>query len=93
MSLLIHLLFAVNHAPPPAPVQPSSGGSMLGSIGSTIAQGIQMCFYFVFEKEHGKQEPLFAFGTISRMYYLAFNGLQKYTMKLKGKRVLGESFS
>ncbi|KAI5661316.1 hypothetical protein M9H77_20639 [Catharanthus roseus] len=40
MSLLIHLLFAVNHAPPPAPVQPSSGGSMLGSIGSTIAQGM-----------------------------------------------------
>lgn len=31
---------AVNHAPPPAPVQASSGGSMLGGIGSTIAQGM-----------------------------------------------------
>ncbi|KAL3814368.1 hypothetical protein ACJIZ3_015636 [Penstemon smallii] len=30
----------VNHAPPPAPVQSSSGGSMLGGIGSTIAQGM-----------------------------------------------------
>ncbi|KAL9252886.1 hypothetical protein AKJ16_DCAP07334 [Drosera capensis] len=29
----------VNHAPPPAPMQ-SSGGSMLGGIGSTIAQGM-----------------------------------------------------
>ncbi|KAL8541769.1 hypothetical protein ACS0TY_002868 [Phlomoides rotata] len=29
----------VNHAPPPA-VQSSSGGSMLGGIGSTIAQGM-----------------------------------------------------
>ncbi|XP_077233951.1 uncharacterized protein LOC143876153 [Tasmannia lanceolata] len=28
------------HAPPPAPVQGGSGGSMLGSIGSTIAQGV-----------------------------------------------------
>ncbi|KZV46654.1 hemiasterlin resistant protein 1 [Dorcoceras hygrometricum] len=30
----------VNHAPPPAPLQSSSGGSMLGNIGSTIAQGV-----------------------------------------------------
>ncbi|XP_057787969.1 uncharacterized protein C6C3.02c-like [Salvia miltiorrhiza] len=30
----------VNSAPPPAPVQGGSGGSMLGSIGSTIAQGM-----------------------------------------------------
>ncbi|KAK9060316.1 hypothetical protein SSX86_021020 [Deinandra increscens subsp. villosa] len=30
----------VNRAPPPAPVQGSSGGSMLGGIGSTIAQGM-----------------------------------------------------
>ncbi|CAK9179351.1 unnamed protein product [Ilex paraguariensis] len=29
-----------NHAPPPAPVQGGSGGSILGSIGSTIAQGM-----------------------------------------------------
>lgn len=31
---------AVNHAPPPAPAQAGSGGSMLGGIGSTIAQGM-----------------------------------------------------
>ncbi|XP_038681307.1 coiled-coil-helix-coiled-coil-helix domain-containing protein 10, mitochondrial-like [Tripterygium wilfordii] len=30
----------VNHAPPPAPAQGGSGGSMLGGIGSTIAQGL-----------------------------------------------------
>ncbi|XP_073144792.1 uncharacterized protein [Henckelia pumila] len=30
----------VNHAPPPAPLQSSSGGSMFGGIGSTIAQGM-----------------------------------------------------
>ncbi|XP_027106167.1 uncharacterized protein [Coffea arabica] len=30
----------VNHAPPPAPVQASGGGSLLGNIGSTIAQGM-----------------------------------------------------
>ncbi|PWA69873.1 hemiasterlin resistant protein 1 [Artemisia annua] len=30
----------VNRAPPPAPVQSSGGGSMLGGIGSTIAQGM-----------------------------------------------------
>ncbi|KAG8368587.1 hypothetical protein BUALT_Bualt15G0061000 [Buddleja alternifolia] len=30
----------VNRAAPPAPVQGSSGGSILGSIGSTIAQGM-----------------------------------------------------
>ncbi|XP_071691657.1 uncharacterized protein [Rutidosis leptorrhynchoides] len=30
----------VNRAPPPAPVQSSNGGSMLGGIGSTIAQGV-----------------------------------------------------
>ncbi|KAA8545669.1 hypothetical protein F0562_020880 [Nyssa sinensis] len=30
----------VSRAPPPAPVQGGSGGSMLGSIGSTIAQGM-----------------------------------------------------
>ncbi|CAA2998933.1 Hypothetical predicted protein [Olea europaea subsp. europaea] len=30
----------VNHAPPPVPAQASSGGSMLGNIGSTIAQGM-----------------------------------------------------
>ncbi|CAK9150936.1 unnamed protein product [Ilex paraguariensis] len=29
-----------HHAPPPAPVQGGSGGSMLGGIGSTIAQGM-----------------------------------------------------
>ncbi|CAI9770024.1 unnamed protein product [Fraxinus pennsylvanica] len=29
-----------NHAPPPAPVQGNTGGSMLGNIGSTIAQGM-----------------------------------------------------
>ncbi|TMW99272.1 hypothetical protein EJD97_002820 [Solanum chilense] len=28
------------HAPPPAPMQSSGGGSMLGGIGSTIAQGM-----------------------------------------------------
>ncbi|KAL2460371.1 Cox19-like CHCH family protein [Abeliophyllum distichum] len=30
----------VNHAPPPAHVQGNTGGSMLGNIGSTIAQGM-----------------------------------------------------
>ncbi|XP_050365811.1 uncharacterized protein C6C3.02c [Argentina anserina] len=30
----------VRQAPPPAPVQSGSGGSMLGGIGSTIAQGM-----------------------------------------------------
>ncbi|XP_019238306.1 PREDICTED: coiled-coil-helix-coiled-coil-helix domain-containing protein 10, mitochondrial-like [Nicotiana attenuata] len=30
----------VHHAPPPAPMQSSGGGSMLGGIGSTIAQGM-----------------------------------------------------
>ncbi|XP_042062325.1 uncharacterized protein C6C3.02c-like isoform X1 [Salvia splendens] len=30
----------VNSAPPPAPIQGGSGGSMLGSLGSTIAQGM-----------------------------------------------------
>nr|XP_043626569.1 uncharacterized protein C6C3.02c-like [Erigeron canadensis] len=30
----------VNHAPPPAPVQGGNGGSMLGRIGSTIADGM-----------------------------------------------------
>ncbi|KAK2983181.1 hypothetical protein RJ640_018526, partial [Escallonia rubra] len=30
----------VNRAPPPAPVQSSGGGSMLGGLGSTIAQGM-----------------------------------------------------
>ncbi|XP_019169218.1 PREDICTED: uncharacterized protein C6C3.02c-like isoform X2 [Ipomoea nil] len=30
----------VNHAPPPAPAQNSRGGSMLGNIGSTIAEGM-----------------------------------------------------
>ncbi|KAL8540514.1 hypothetical protein ACS0TY_001952 [Phlomoides rotata] len=29
-----------HHAPPPAPAQSGSGGSMFGSIGSTIAQGL-----------------------------------------------------
>ncbi|KAK3016268.1 hypothetical protein RJ639_006099 [Escallonia herrerae] len=38
LVLLIHL--AVNRAPPPAPVQSSGGGSMLGGLGSTIAQGM-----------------------------------------------------
>ncbi|KAL2514718.1 hemiasterlin resistant protein 1-like [Forsythia ovata] len=33
-------MVAVNHAPPPVPAQASSGGSMLGNIGSTIAQGM-----------------------------------------------------
>ena len=42
--MFLHLKFyylcdAVNHAPPPAPVQASGGGSLLGNIGSTIAQG------------------------------------------------------
>lgn len=35
---------AVNRAPPPAPVQGGGGGSMLGGLGSTIAQG--MCRNF-----------------------------------------------
>nr|GMD02728.1 coiled-coil-helix-coiled-coil-helix domain-containing protein 10, mitochondrial [Ipomoea batatas] len=30
----------VNHAPPPAPAQNGRGGSMLGNIGSTIAEGM-----------------------------------------------------
>ncbi|KAL5562699.1 hypothetical protein UlMin_032446 [Ulmus minor] len=30
----------VNHAPPPAPAQQGGGGSLLGGIGSTIAQGM-----------------------------------------------------
>ncbi|KAL9241400.1 hypothetical protein vseg_015516 [Gypsophila vaccaria] len=30
----------VNHAPPPAPVPASGGGSLLSGIGSTIAQGV-----------------------------------------------------
>ncbi|KAG2704951.1 hypothetical protein I3843_05G029200 [Carya illinoinensis] len=30
----------VNHAPPPAPAQGGGGGSILGGIGSTIAQGM-----------------------------------------------------
>ncbi|KAK9678836.1 hypothetical protein RND81_11G235900 [Saponaria officinalis] len=30
----------VNRAPPPAPVPASGGGSLLGGIGSTIAQGV-----------------------------------------------------
>ncbi|EEF29615.1 coiled-coil-helix-coiled-coil-helix domain-containing protein 10, mitochondrial [Ricinus communis] len=30
----------VSHAPPPAPAQSSGGGSLLGGIGSTIAQGM-----------------------------------------------------
>ncbi|ESQ40889.1 hypothetical protein EUTSA_v10014959mg [Eutrema salsugineum] len=30
----------VNRAPPPATAQPNGGGSMLGGIGSTIAQGM-----------------------------------------------------
>ncbi|OMO85267.1 Cox19-like CHCH family protein [Corchorus capsularis] len=30
----------VQHAPPPAPAQSSGGGSILGGIGSTIAQGM-----------------------------------------------------
>uniref|UniRef100_A0A5B6ZSM0 Putative hemiasterlin resistant protein 1-like n=1 Tax=Davidia involucrata TaxID=16924 RepID=A0A5B6ZSM0_DAVIN len=29
-----------SHAPPPAPAQNSSGGSMLGGLGATIAQGM-----------------------------------------------------
>lgn len=33
------LSFAVNSAPPPAPVQGGGGGSMLGGLGATIAQG------------------------------------------------------
>lgn len=43
LSLVIYLLivFTVHNAPPPAPVQASSGGSILGGIGSTIAQGMQ----------------------------------------------------
>lgn len=43
-GFLAHALFyhfAVSHAPPPAPVQRSSGGSILGGIGSTIAQGMR----------------------------------------------------
>lgn len=38
------LMVAVNHAPPPVPAQASSGGSMFGSIGSTIAQGREDIF-------------------------------------------------
>ena len=30
----------VSHAPPPAPVQGGGGGSMLGGLGATIAQGM-----------------------------------------------------
>ncbi|XAR53011.1 hypothetical protein NMG60_11021388 [Bertholletia excelsa] len=30
----------VSHAPPPAPVQSRSGGSMLGSLGATVAEGM-----------------------------------------------------
>ncbi|KAL5563366.1 hypothetical protein UlMin_033113 [Ulmus minor] len=30
----------LNHAPPPAPAQQGGGGSLLGGIGSTIAQGM-----------------------------------------------------
>uniref|UniRef100_A0A7C9DLY7 CHCH domain-containing protein n=1 Tax=Opuntia streptacantha TaxID=393608 RepID=A0A7C9DLY7_OPUST len=30
----------VSHAPPPAPASASSGGSMLGSLGATVAQGM-----------------------------------------------------
>lgn len=45
----------MNNAPPPATVQSGSGGSMLGGIGSTIAQGTEklaetffnLCPYFV----------------------------------------------
>ncbi|KAL8168058.1 hypothetical protein V2J09_009557 [Rumex salicifolius] len=29
-----------SHAPPPAPMQTSSGGSMLGGLGATMAQGL-----------------------------------------------------
>ncbi|KAL5550302.1 hypothetical protein UlMin_000478 [Ulmus minor] len=29
----------INHAPPPAPTQQGGGGSLIGGIGSTIAQG------------------------------------------------------
>ncbi|KAG6709995.1 hypothetical protein I3842_06G159700 [Carya illinoinensis] len=32
----------VNHAPSPAPAQAGSGGSILGGIGSTIAQGMSI---------------------------------------------------
>ncbi|KAF8733874.1 hypothetical protein HU200_014726 [Digitaria exilis] len=35
----LEIPFAARQAPPPAPAQ-SSGGSMLGGIGSTIAQGM-----------------------------------------------------
>lgn len=33
---------AASRAPPPAPVQGGSGGSMLGGLGATIAQGMWM---------------------------------------------------
>ncbi|KAK4766335.1 hypothetical protein SAY87_007977 [Trapa incisa] len=36
----MHLHLDLHHAPPPAPAQPSGGGSILGGIGSTIAQGM-----------------------------------------------------
>lgn len=36
---------AVSHAPPPAPVQGNSGGSMLGGLGATIAQGTWISIY------------------------------------------------
>lgn len=38
MIVILYKFFAASRAPPPAPAQ-GGGGSMLGGIGSTIAQG------------------------------------------------------
>lgn len=38
--LMLLLIVTASHAPPPAPVQ-NGGGSMLGGLGATIAQGRQ----------------------------------------------------
>lgn len=37
---ILLIVFSAHHAPPPAPAQSGSGGSMFGNIGSTIAQGV-----------------------------------------------------
>ena len=42
----LKILFAARQAPPPAPAQ-SGGGSILGGIGSTIAQGGIQSLYFL----------------------------------------------
>ena len=44
--LLFH--YAASHAPPPAPVHGSSGGSMLGGFGATIAQGMHADINYIY---------------------------------------------